>query len=378
MCQFLSENQNYNQSMMSTYYVVPAAGNDRTENSNHNSKDKVKFTIIVTKNEGNEIPLEYSGAGIQELVLLISLLKMPSSEGCIILLDEPAVNLHPIMQKKLLNEFKNIINDKEQAEQNINKNQIFIISHSSHFIPKEKILSESVKRIYLNDKGYSAISSKIEDKDAENIMFMLRMTNFAGNLISSLFASSVILCEGDTDYLALPVWFGKYKKGNSLHDYNIMLSPMDGWEKIEYAISFLKSFNIPYVALLDSDTMLNGCKSIFKKLGLKIPDLSKKDKIIEAIEELKRNNIFIYGDNEDFVSSKGETFRKIIYENLSNSSFEKLNEQYKNAKKIHEKAGKTYGNDHKKTFAICFADETEPPEEIKALFDKALELAGTE
>ena len=345
---------------------------------NHNSKDKVKFTIIVTKNEGNEIPLEYSGAGIQELVLLVSLLKMPSSEGCIILLDEPAVNLHPMMQKKLLNEFKNIINDKEQAEQNINKNQIFIISHSSHFIPKEKFLPEWVKRIYLDDNGYSAISSKIKDEDAANIKSMLRMTNFINNLISFLFASSVILCEGDNEYLALPIWFEKCKGRNSLHDYNIMLFPMDGWSKIKYAISFLKSFNIPYVALLDSDTMMPKDKepSIFDKLGLKIPDLSNEDKIKKAIKKLKRNNIFIYGDNEDFVSSNGETFRKIISKNLSDSSFEKLNKQYKNAGDIGKKVEETYGNDNNKTFSICFAEETEPPQDLKALFDKALKLAG--
>lgn len=377
--QFPSENQNYNQ-LMPLGYSAPssATDNNKTENSNHNSKDKVKFTITVTKEKGDiEIPLEYSGSGIQELVLLISLLKMPSSEGCIILLDEPAVNLHPIMQKKLLNEFKKIINDKEQTEQNINKNQIFIISHSSHFIPKEKFLSKSVKRIYLNDNGYSAISSEIEEKNAENIKSMLRITNFADNLISSLFASSVILCEGDDDYLAMPVWFEKYKKGNSLHDYNIMLFPMDGWNNIKYAISFLKSFNIPYVALLDPDVMLKGKKSIFKKLGLEIPDLSNEDKINEAIEKLKQNGIFIYGDNEDFKSSDGRTFRSIILKDPS-KSFEKLNTDYIYAEKIHKEAKEKYGNDNDKTFSIHFAEETEPPEEIKALFDKALKLAGAE
>ncbi|MHB1680316.1 MAG: AAA family ATPase [bacterium] len=398
--QFLSENQNYNQLMPLSYSASsPAIDNNKTENSEHNSKDKVKFTITVTKKEGNiEIPLEYSGAGIQELVLLISLLKMSSSEGCIILLDEPAVNLHPIMQKKLLNEFNNIINDKEQGEQNINKNQIFIISHSSHFIPKEKFLSKSVKRIYLNDNSYSAISSEIEEENADNIISMLRITNFAGNLISSLFASSVILCEGDDDYLALPVWFEKYKykEGNSLHDYNIMLFPLDGWNNIKYAISFLKSFNIPYVALLDSDTMLNGKKSIFnvlKKLDIinesEIISLSKnnisKNNVDKAIEKLKEKNIFIYGDN-NLLSREGKLLRDIIREDpcISCDKYSKglgLNGKYygDEAEKIAEKAKEKYNIDNKKkALSIYFAEETEPPEEIKALFDKALELAGAE
>ena len=377
--QFLSENQNYSKSSQLGYPAPSlAADNNETENSNHNPKDKVKFTITVTKEKGDiEIPLEYSGAGIQELALLISILKMPSSEGCIMLLDEPAVNLHPIMQKKLLNEFKNIINYKEQSEQNINKNQIFIISHSSNFIPKEKLLSKSVKRIYLDDNSYSAISSEINDENAENITSMSHMTNFTDNLISSLFASSVILCEGDDDYLALPIWFEKYKKGNSLHDYNVMLFPMDGWNNIKYAINFLTSFNIPYVALLDPDTMLNGKKSIFKKLGLKIPVLSNEDKIREAIKKLKECKIFIYGDNENFKSSDNRTFRSIICKDLS-KSFEKLNTDYIYAEKINKNAKEKYGNDNDKAFSICFAEETEPPEEIKALFDKALELAGAE
>ncbi len=397
--QFLSENQNYNQFMMPTHSVSPAADNDRTKNSNHNSKDKVKITITVTKEEGNiEIPLEYSGAGIQELVLLISLLKMPSSEGCIILLDEPAVNLHPIMQKKLLNEFKNIINDKEQTEQNINKNQIFIISHSSHFIPKEKIFSKSVKRIYLDDSGYSKISSEIKEEYTDNIISMLRMINFTDNLIPSLFASSVILCEGDEDYSALSVWFKKckYKEGNSLHDYNIMLFPMDGKDNIKYAISFLKSFNIPYVALFDPDTMLNGKKSIFnilKKLGIfnkseiiSLPkdNISKND-VDKAIEKLKEKNIFIYGDNTRSLMD-GKLLRDIIREDpcISCGKCSKklgLNGIYygDKAKEIAEKAKEKYkvGNE-KKALSIYFAEKTKPSEEIKALFDKALKLAGAE
>ena len=378
--QFLSENQNYSKIPQSVCPAVSpdAANNNKGEASVYNSEDKVRFTITITKKEKNiEIPLEYSGAGIQELVLLISLLKMPSSDGIILLLDEPAVNLHPIMQKKLLDEFKNIINDKGQSEQNINKNQIFIISHSSHFIPKEKLLSKSVKRIYLDNNGYSAISNEINYEDVNNITSMSRMTNFTDNLISSLFASSVILCEGDDDYLALPIWFEKYKKGNSLNDYNIKLFPLDGWNNIKYAISFLKSFNIQYVALLDSDTMLNGKKSIFKKLDFEITDLSSEDKIKEAIKKLKQNGIFIYGDNEDFESSDNRTFRSIILKDLS-KSFEKLNSDYIYAERINKNAKEKYGNDKDKSFSICFAEETEPPEEIKALFDKALELAGAE
>ena len=113
--QFLPEGQNDSQFTAPSYLNLhPATDNNKTENSNNNLKDKVKFTIAVTKEKGNiEIPLEYSGAGIQELVLLISLLKMPSSEGCILLLDEPAVNLHPIMQKK---DTKNFITEKAKPK----------------------------------------------------------------------------------------------------------------------------------------------------------------------------------------------------------------------------------------------------------------------
>ena len=71
---------------------------------------------------------------------------------------------------------------------------------------------------------------------------------------------------------------------------------------------------------------------------------------------------------DNFVSSNGETFRKIISKDPPNS-FEKLNRQHKNAEE-------NYGNDNKKTSSICFAEETEPPQDLKALFDKALELAG--
>ena len=78
---------------------------------------------------------------------------------------------------------------------------------------------------------------------------------------------------------------------------------------------------------------------------------------------------------DNFVSSNGETFRKIISKDPPNS-FEKLNRQHKNTEDISKNAEENYGNDNKKTSSICFVEETEPPQDLKALFDKALELAG--
>ena len=123
--------------------------------------------------------------------------------------------------------------------------------------------------------------------------------------------------------------------------------------------------------------MTGGNKSIFKKLGLdlNISDSPNKNEIKEMINTLKEHNIFIYGDNEDFKSSDGKTFRDTILENPS-TNFETLNEKHADAEKISEYCKKKYGNDKGKMFSICFAEKTKPPKEIKTLFLKALELAN--
>lgn len=67
-----------------------------------------------------ERPVEFSGAGVQEALVLSALL--PGEPGRIVVLDEPAVNLEPTMQRRLISRLREA-------------GQCLVITHSADLVP---------------------------------------------------------------------------------------------------------------------------------------------------------------------------------------------------------------------------------------------------
>jgi len=69
-----------------------------------------------------ERPIEFSGAGVQEALVLSTL--MPTEPGRVVVLDEPAVNLEPTMQRRLISKLRG-------------PGQFLVITHSADLVPVE-------------------------------------------------------------------------------------------------------------------------------------------------------------------------------------------------------------------------------------------------
>ena len=88
----------------------------------------------------NTIKFMESGSGIREILFLLA--KYFDTEKSVIFMDEPAMNLHPTLIKKLMRE----IFSKDNGQ-----NQLIIITHSPIILTNTKLLTTSnIIRIFKN------------------------------------------------------------------------------------------------------------------------------------------------------------------------------------------------------------------------------------
>ena len=100
-----------------------------------NQQSELSIDVRVTDLEG-EISLAYHGAGIWEALMLSTVLD--ESEGKVILLDEPASNLHPGMQHKLVEALHTV------------PGQVIVVTHSAHMLPTVAEDFRKVRRMQKN------------------------------------------------------------------------------------------------------------------------------------------------------------------------------------------------------------------------------------
>ena len=116
--------------------------------------------------------------------------------GAILLLDEPGLTLHPLAQRDLSRFFESL------AE----SNQIIFTTHSPFLIDADKL--DRVKAVYVNDQGYSVITSDLRSAAPKSIQ---EQSIYAAHAALGLSVSDVLLqgcqpviVEGQSDqyYLA--------------------------------------------------------------------------------------------------------------------------------------------------------------------------------
>lgn len=114
---------------------------------------------LVTSSSWGDIPLEFSGAGIAEALFLCAVLA--GSRGQVVLLDEPALNLHPTTQATLLDELQAL------AHLSLGEGSQFLVNtHAPSLVPPDAI--DRVSRFTRQD-GHTirqALDVRKEDVEA--------------------------------------------------------------------------------------------------------------------------------------------------------------------------------------------------------------------
>lgn len=181
--------------------------------------------------------MAFAGAGLWELALLSALL---AREGTVLVLDEPALNLHPAGQGQLLS--------KLLARQG----QTVLITHSPYLVPGRgpEDLSRVVRFVLEGGRTCGHPYRPPEDEDLKEKT--VRFFSPSAEVRALLFAGGVVLVEGDAELGALPVWLEKdMEAGLRPTELNVVFHNVGGYVNFQYHIALLKAWEIPWALLVD-------------------------------------------------------------------------------------------------------------------------------
>lgn len=216
------------------------------------AKPKIPIIMIQDENLQRQFLVDQMGAGLLETIYLLTLAH--GVDNSVILLDEPAVNLHPTLMKSIANSLQNPVL----------KNQFIIITHSPELASYEIFDSKSTI-IYVRKKNKKSIIRTLEGDTKK--WFEQNRHRLKHQIDTRIFfGKSVLLTEGDSDKnllegVANSLEFMDSKVNITQND--VIITHVGGKNNFKKYIDLMKNFDIPYLVLGDLDA-----KNLFKKTGL--------------------------------------------------------------------------------------------------------------
>jgi energy-coupling factor transporter ATP-binding protein EcfA2 len=207
--------------------------------------------------------VELSGAGMQEALVLSTLLR--GSPGRITVLDEPAVNLEPTVQRRLVSQVRG-------------PGQYLVITHSADLVPFDE--PDDLKRIVRLAPGASGTHIRQPDYHDPGTREQFRQLQLIqpAEIRALLFAQAAVLCEGQTEPGALPRWWNNARTAGlpDLAVTNVSFIGVEGHNGYRAYVRFLDAYGIPWAIVSDGPALRDGQKlsQDMKKLGHWPDDLS--------------------------------------------------------------------------------------------------------
>jgi len=180
-----------------------------------------------------EVPIEFAGAGAWEALVLASVLGEPSAS--VVILDEPAVALHPSLQRQL------------GAHLLSAPAQFLVITHSAELLPLAGAADTRLVRLDRNDKNATRAWPVHEACRVK----MARKLAAKGNERLP-FAWRAILCEGQDDVEALMTLTERMHV--DLRRRNIAVTDCGSRDNIPDYVWFCAELGLKYLAVMDADS----------------------------------------------------------------------------------------------------------------------------
>ncbi len=194
----------------------------------------VSDAAIVVTSDGYSVPIEFGAAGLFDL--LVVLFSVIGPRDRVVLLDEPAMNLHPTKQRRLLQGILRAVEGGSQA---------IVVTHSPYLVSGR--LLKSVTRLQMRDSS-TAVHRFAGGASLDRIEKWMERDP---NLVASLFAEKVVLVEGSDEEAALPEWLTRFHGLNLLEERNAMLFSVGGQESFASYASVLSGWHVPFRIVCD-------------------------------------------------------------------------------------------------------------------------------
>jgi hypothetical protein len=183
-----------------------------------------------------------SGEGIQEAMVLSALLR--ARPGVVTVLDEPAVNLEPTAQRRLLGRVRG-------------PGQFLVITHSADLVPfgTPDDLSRIV-RVAPTQAGSWVRQPDFTDLTDRDMVRQLALMEPA-DVRGLLFSAGVVLCEGPTETGALPRWWQAADLGGLPDpvEANVPVISVGGDAHFGAYLRFLEAFGVPWTVVADGPAL---------------------------------------------------------------------------------------------------------------------------
>ncbi len=277
-----------------------------------------------------------------------------NKRNTVILMDEPSINLHPYAQRNIVALMENFLEKNKEMS-------IIFTTHTPYLIKPKRI--ERLALVKRLDKE----GSKIKQIDYDKLLSLKnsrpskkhKLENIKQRLLQILsvsvregfFGTIVLLCEGITEFLSLPIWANICK--NDFDESGIILIQTGGKESLLDYADFFSVYDIPLYLVFDNDNKPE-----------KRDDYLKKERKLNS-QLLK----FLNAEIIDFSSGGGKNYFAFErdYESCLSNEDSKYDE-YKN------KVGSKYGTSGKGITAMNIAVEyqlnnEDPPPSIKNLIE---------
>jgi energy-coupling factor transporter ATP-binding protein EcfA2 len=199
----------------------------------------------VVPTEAGDVPIDFSGAGIWE-VLVACAATVPVS-GRVALLDEPAANLHPSLQRHLLDHLARL-------------DQVILITHSPYLVPASRPVDlYQTTRLRPHPDGTQMFTLRGTSVPTDWLTRWRQMLSGSTDARAALFAQGVVLLEGDTERGAFGSWFSNpVVTGNAtetLDSLNLLLLVVGSDSAFGPYVSYMRTLGVPWVVICDGPVL---------------------------------------------------------------------------------------------------------------------------
>ncbi|MFF2011545.1 AAA family ATPase [Streptomyces sp. NPDC058195] len=211
--------------------------------------DEMVIDVVIDTGHG-ERRAEFTGAGLQEVVLLATL--TAGEPGRVVVLDEPGVQLHPTMQRRI-------------ARSALREVQAVLITHSADLVPAAT--PQDLTRIVRLAPGADGATTVRRTSATTASTLAGWIQNLAASDTRALlFARAVILCEGATEVGALGHWWNNSATRPGPEAANVPLLDVGGDNNFGGYINYLRAFGIPWAVIADGPA-LRGDSGLARQLA---------------------------------------------------------------------------------------------------------------
>jgi ABC-type Mn2+/Zn2+ transport system ATPase subunit len=189
----------------------------------------------------DDLPVQMHGAGTWEALVIAEALA--ESRDRLVILDEPAVTLHPTWQRAL----RSLIKEAP--------GQFLVITHSADLVPMDDA-ADLARLVRAENETGQTLAHRFDASSlaGNELSRITREFALSADAVSLLFARGVVLVEGETELGALPSWFrdSSAKIGcKPPGDLDLGFLSVGGDTNFQAYIAALNALAIPWVLICD-------------------------------------------------------------------------------------------------------------------------------